>query len=341
MNIIELIKNNLSGGALGQLGSLIGASPEQTKTAAGAAVPSILAGLGKAAGTKDGADKLTDLLNNLDPNLTNNPGGMYSGSNAPNLANAGTGMLDKILGGGMLGSLGGLLGKFSGLGGDMMKKLLGYLAPLIMGVIAKQFGGKASAQGLTQFFADQKSNIANAMPAGLSLNNLPGFGDVGASVQHAADTVKKEASPLVWLLPILLIALGIALWFYLKPVDEVKIPPSTNLAKNIAKTAEGSLTDNINTFFTSATESLGGIKDAATADAALPKLKDLSDQADLLKKGYALVPDTGKGAIKTLLTSNMDKLKAMVDKLLAMPVVGDKLKPVIEPLMAKLASITS
>ena len=156
MNIIDLIKNNLSGGALGQLSSLIGASPEQTKTAAGAAVPSILAGLGKSASSKDGADRLTDLLNNLDPNLVNNPGGMYSDSNASNLGKAGTGMLDKILGGGMLGSLGGLLGKFSGLGGDMMKKLLGYLAPLILGAIAKQFGGKASSQGLTQFFTRTK-----------------------------------------------------------------------------------------------------------------------------------------------------------------------------------------
>ena len=120
--------------------------------------------------------------------------------------------------------------------------------------------------------------------------------------------VKKAASPLVWLLPILLIALGIALWYYLKPVNEVKIPGSTDLAKNIAKSAEASLTDHINSFFTSATESLSGIKDAATADAAVPKLKELSDQADQLKKGFALVPEAGRGAIKTLLASNMDKL---------------------------------
>ncbi len=338
MNIIELIKNNLSGNALGQLGSLIGASPEQTKTAATAAVPSILAGLGKAAGTKNGADNLTDLLNNLDPKLTNNPGGMFSGGDTSKLGEAGAGMLDKILGGGVLAGLGGLLSKFSGLGGDMMKKLLSYLAPLILGVIAKQFGGKASAQGLTQFFTEQKSNIASAMPAGLSLSSLPGFGDVGATAQQALDSVKKS-SPLVWMVPLLIAALAVAAWLYFKRDEPVKLPAATDLSKSIAKTAEASLTDNLNNFFTSATSSLNGIKDAATADAAIPKLKELSGQVDDMKKNFALVPEAGKAAIKTLLGSNLEKLKAIVDKLLAMPGVGEKLKPILEPLMTKLAAI--
>lgn len=340
MNIIELIKNNLSGSALGQLGSLIGASPEQTKVAAGAAIPSILAGLGKSASSKDGADRLSDLLNKLDPSLVNNPGGAYGGANASQLGEKGTGMLDSILGGGMLSGLGGLLGKFSGLGGDIIKKLLGFLAPLVLGAIAKQMGGRATSQGLTQFFNEQKSNISNAMPAGFSLASIPGMGDIGASVQQAADTVKKGASQMTWLVPILLVALGVVLWYYLKPEEPVRLPGSTDVAKNIAKTAGTSLTESINSYFASATETLSGIKDAATAEAALPKLNALSTQADDLKKGFALVPDAGKAAIKTLLSSSLDKLKAMVDKLLALPVVGEKLKPVVEPLMAKLAGIT-
>ncbi|HMO36929.1 MAG TPA: DUF937 domain-containing protein [Gemmatales bacterium] len=52
MNIVDVIKNSLSNEVLGQLGSLVGASPEQTKTAAGAAVPAILAGLKNTASTK-------------------------------------------------------------------------------------------------------------------------------------------------------------------------------------------------------------------------------------------------------------------------------------------------
>jgi len=340
MNIMDLIKNSLSGDALNQLGSLIGASPEQTKKAAGAAVPSILAGMGKAASSKEGAERLNDLLRNLDPNLVNNPGNAYTGGNAKELGEKGTSMLDGMLGGGLLGGLGGLLSKFSGLGGDVIKKLLGMLAPFIMGIIAKQLGGKSSAQGLTQFFNEQKSNIANAMPSGFSLASLPGLSDVGAGVQQAADTVKKGASQLTWIVPILLVALGVVLWFYLKPVEPTNLPGSTELGKTIAKSAEATLTGNINSFFTTATETFSGIKDAATADAALPKLKELTGKVDELKKGYAAVPEAGKAAIKTLLGSGIGKLKAIVDKLLAMPGVGEKLKPIVEPLMSSLAAIT-
>jgi hypothetical protein len=214
------------------------------------------------------------------------------------------------------------------------------LAPLVMGTIAKQLGGKPSAQGLTQFFNEQKTNITKALPSGFSLASIPGLSDVGATVQQAADTVKKVANPLTWIVPVLLVALGLLLWYYLRPAEPVKLPGNTGLAKQITKSAEDSLKENINSFFTTATESFSGIKDAASADAALPKLKELAGQADDLKKSFALLPEAGKGAMKTLLGSSIDKLKAVVDKLMALPGVGEKLKPVVELMMAKLTAIT-
>lgn len=340
MNIVDLIKNNLSGGALGQLGSLIGATPDQTQKAASAAVPTILAGLSKTASSKDGADRLTEILSKLDPSLTGSTDGMFTGGNAGKVQEMGTGMLDKLLGGGLLGSLGGLIGKFSGLGGGIVQKLLAYLAPLIMGVIAKQLGGKPTASGLSQFFSEQQKNITSAMPAGFSLAGIPGLGDVGASVQQAADTVKKGASQLTWLLPLLLIACGIAAYFYFRPDPRTMLPSSTELAKNIAKTAEAGLSDNLTAFFTSATDTFNGIKDAATADAALPKLKELDGQVDGFKKTFNLVPEAGKTAIKALLATGIQKLKDVVAKITALPGVGDKIKPVVDSLMAKLAGIT-
>lgn len=340
MNIVDLIKNNLSGSVLGQLGSLIGASPEQTKAAADASVPVILAGMGKAASSKDGAERLSEILAKLDPSMVDNMGGMFTGDNAGKVEEQGGGMLDKTLGGGVLGSLGDILGKFSGLGGGIIKKLLTYLLPLILGTIAKQLGGKTSAQGLTQFFSEQKSNINSAMPAGLSLGSIPGLGDVGASVEKAADTLKSGASQLTWVLPIMLLALGIVLWFYFKPDEPTKMPPNPEIAKAINQSITGSLEGDIKGFFDSATKTFTDIKDAASAEAALPTLKDLDSKVAGFKKGYSMVPEAGKGAIKALLTDGISKLKTLVDKLLAMPGVGEKLKPVVEPLMAKLSAIT-
>jgi len=342
MNIVDLIKNNLSSDVLGQLGSLVGASPEQTKTAAGAAVPAILAGLGKSASSKDGADRLTEMLNKLDPNMVNNPGGMFGGADAGKLGEKGTGMLDSILGGGLLGNLGGLLSKFSGLGSGIIGKLLGLLAPLILSTITKSLGGagKVSSQGLTQFFTEQKQNIAGSLPGGLSLASIPGLGDMGASVQKAADTVKQGASAMSWMLPVLLLALGGALWFYFRPDPNTNQPASTKVQDIIKKGIDVSLTDDIKNFFGSATETFSGIKDAASAEAAKPKLTELESKVDALKKGYGLVPEAGKAAIKTLLGESITKLKDLVAKISALPGVGEKIKPLVDSLMAKLNGIT-
>jgi hypothetical protein len=340
MNIVDLIKNNLSGDMLGQLGSLVGASPEQTKTAAGAAVPAILAGLGKSASTTAGADRLSEMLNKLDPNMVNNPGSMLGGGEAA--AQKGAGMLDSILGGNLTGGLGGLLGKFSGLGSGVIGKLLGYLAPIIMGVIAKSLGGagKLNPQGLSSFFAEQQQNISNAMPAGFSLANIPGMGDVGAAMSKAADSAKQGASTLSWLLPVLLLGLAVALWLYYRDPPKITMPASTNVNEIIKKGAEATLGDDVKNFFSSATETFTGIKDAASAEAALPKLKELDEKVDGMKKAYGLVPEAGKAAIKTLLGDGLTKLKDLVAKITALPGVGEKIKPVVDGLMAKLTSIT-
>lgn len=340
MNIVDVIKSNLSGSALSQLGSLIGATPEQTEKATSAAVPTILAGLSKQASSKDGADRLTEILNNLDPSLTGNPGGMYTGNTAGKAQEQGSSMLDKLLGGGLLGSLGGLIGKFSGVGGGVIQKLLAYLAPLVLGMITKQLGGKATPSGLSQFFSEQQKNISSAMPAGFSLGSIPGLGDVGASVQKATDSMKKGANNLTWLIPLLLIALAVLAYLYFKPENKVNLPASTDAVKQVTKTLEAGLTEDVNSFFSSATESLNGIKDAATADAALPKLKLLDEQATGFKKAFNLVPEAGRGAIKTLISAGIEKLKAVVAKVIAMPGVGEKLKPVVDALMAKLAAVT-
>lgn len=155
-----------------------------------------------------------------------------------------------------------------------------------------------------------------------------------------SDPVKKQPSNLMWVIAVLLVALGVALWFYLKPVDPVNLPANKDVGKIVAKEGGAGMTETVTNFFTSATETFNGIKDAATAEAALPKLKEFSTQADELKKGYGLLPDAGKVAVKTMLGTGIEKLKAIVEKLMAMPGVGEKLKPIVEPLMAKLAAIT-
>lgn len=339
MNIIETIKNTLSSGMLDQLSSMVGASPEQTRAAAGAAVPSILAGMSKLSESREGADRLSEILNNLDPSIVGNLDGMFKGGQADKIQQQGGGILEKMLGGGLLAGLVSAIGKFTGSGSGMIQKLLAFLAPLILGTISKSLGGKTSAQGLSQFFSEQKSNITNALPAGFSLSSIPGFGSVTAAAQQTAQGLKQGVSAMTWLLPVLLVGLGIALWFYLREPEPVKLPANPEMPKKLGDQVV-QMTDSVNTFFKTATSSLESVKDAATAEAALPKLKELTTNADEMKKLYGLLPDAGKATIKTLLGSSMSTLKTLVDKVLAIPGVGEKLKPVIDGLMAKLTAVT-
>jgi hypothetical protein len=51
--------------------------------------------------------------------------------------------------------------------------------------------------------------------------------------------------------------------------------------------------------------------------------------------------DAGKAAIKSLVQSSQAKLKDVVDKVLAIPGVGEKIKAVVDTIMAKLSDLAA
>ncbi len=78
--------------------------------------------------------------------------------------------------------------------------------------------------------------------------------------------------------------------------------------------------------FSKLTEALTGVKDADSAEAALPKLQELEGKLDVAKTTMKELGDAGQTTIKTLVTSAQAKLKVLVDKVLSIPGVGEKLK---------------
>ena len=90
--------------------------------------------------------------------------------------------------------------------------------------------------------------------------------------------------------------------------------------------------------YTSLTDLLGGVKDVPTAEAAVPKLKDLTPKIDGLRALWDKLPDAGKAVVAKVTTDQLAKLKELVAKVLAIAGVSDKLKPVADTLIDKLAS---
>jgi hypothetical protein len=92
--------------------------------------------------------------------------------------------------------------------------------------------------------------------------------------------------------------------------------------------------------FSKLTETLTSVKDAATAETALPKLQEIDAKLDSAKTRIGELGDAGKATIRELVKSAQAKLRELVDKVLAIPGVGEKLKPIVDTVMAKLGELS-
>jgi hypothetical protein len=278
----------------------------------------------------------------------------------------GTGLLGSLFGGSTLSGIVSTLAKFSGLGGDSTSKLLGYLMPMVLGGVMSSFKGKTpDAAGLMNLFSENKSAIANAIPSGLSLANIPGLtnssepvrtttGTTGRPAGRAVETVRDaEPSPLKYLLPLLGLAaaLGGLWWFFNQaPADKAPVVKAPAVAApQVPEVAMPSIPEvpaeavklgsDLSGWFTSLNDSLGGIKDVATAEAVLPKLKDAVSQLDSAKSVFDTLPAAGKSSVLSIVTSNLGSIKDLIAKVASIPGVGTLVKPFTDPILKTLTAM--
>jgi hypothetical protein len=94
----------------------------------------------------------------------------------------------------------------------------------------------------------------------------------------------------------------------------------------------------ITELFGTATKTIGGVTDEASANTALPEINKLTDSFGGLTDLYAKLPDAAKAAVANVFQNSLGDLKPTLDKVLAIPGVEAILKPAIEALMQKLAT---
>jgi hypothetical protein len=86
---------------------------------------------------------------------------------------------------------------------------------------------------------------------------------------------------------------------------------------------------------------LGSITDAASAQAALPKLRDVTAQIDKVDGMIGQLSLEQRKLLAGLVNPVMPTLNQLFDKVLAIPGVADVLKPAIDALKVKLAALTA
>lgn len=373
MNIVELIMSQMGGDTANKLSSLIGENRAKTESAVGAAVPALLAGLTKLVSKPEGSKQLDALLGKQDTGVLDNFTNML-GSQGASVAEKGSGLLTSLLGGDTLAGLLGALGKFTGLRQDSMGKLLGAVAPLVLGVLGKQ---KASlgldVGGLANLLAGQKQNIMGAMPSGLgdALGALPGMAglfdsaksalggaaaaarsgaaQVAGSAERVADSARAGAAQAAqqvggavantgssigrWLVPLVIIVGAIILFSQSKGCQRGDLPTAPDVSADA-----NSIVGSIESVANSTTQALGTIQDAASADLALPKLREMNAKLDGLKALWDKIPATARAPIAAVAKSAGASLTPVIEKVTAIPEVGPKIKPIADEMLAKLAA---
>ena len=197
MDLVSLIMKFLTPDMIGRLASALGLDRNSASTAVEAAVPGLLAALAGVATKPGGPQKLVDAAKQQTSTL-DKFASMLGTSGQSSLIERGSQMITSLLGSRDQNALANALGQYSGLGSAAGGSLLGALAPVVMGTIARQQGA-LSAGSIANLFASQKDNIANALPSGFgkmlsSTGLLDTLGDAARKTIGAGNEATRAAA---------------------------------------------------------------------------------------------------------------------------------------------------
>ncbi len=342
-NLIDLVKDQLGEQVMGQLGGVLGGGAEQNSSAISSAIPGLLSSLTSSGASSSGAEALLGAVNNQDDGILDNLTDLLGGSGQSSMMDAGSGILSTLLGGGGIGALVSAIAGFSGLGKGPAKSLLGLLAPVIISVVKRKLmgsgGGGMDVGSLMGMLNGQKDNIAAAMPSGFKLDASGSADDVvpvtrPASSAKASNTAPEGKSFLGKLLPIALVIGGLlfAYNFFTKG--------GTDKAVDVAKDAvpgNMDLGQELTGVMGSVTDSLGGITDEASAEAAIPQLDETTSKLGGLVGLMDKLPEAARAPISGIVSNGLPQIQGLIDKISAIPGVGPIIKPAVDGVMEKLA----
>jgi hypothetical protein len=358
-NLVSLVMQFLTPEMIGRVATALGLDRNMLQTAIGAAVPGLLAGFSGVATQPSGAQKLVDAAKQETGTL-GKFAELVGGGGQSAIIERGSQLVASLLGARDQSALVSALGQFAGLGQAKSGSLLGMLAPIVMGTVAQQQGPRnLDASSMANLFASQKDNIASALPADFGkllggtnlLNALGGAagtqatraagaaaGAVGTASQRASAAASSSYNWLYWLIPILAIA-ALVIYFLARPAEQVAQQGAT-MAQNLTVGGVNvgkQITDSI----AELRSTLGGVTDVTSAQAALPKLRDVTTQVDQVDGLIGRMTPEQRKLLAGIVSPLMPTLNQLFDKVLAIPGVSEILKPTIDVLKAKITMLTA
>jgi Bacterial protein of unknown function (DUF937) len=210
--------------------------------------------------------------------------------------------------------------------------------------------------------AGVRSGMAAASAAGSSISNASARAGSAAG-QSAYDALGRSGQWPMWLAALLVVA-GLG-WYFMGRQGQPTVadqpatmkqattqttaaqPPATQPAPATVGKATADMTvdgvnlaSQFNSSINSLKSALSGITDVAGAQAALPKINELTAQLNDIKTRAAKLPPEGRSELVKLIVAATPAINQICMTVLAVPGVGPVAKPAIDDLRAKLDDLT-
>jgi hypothetical protein len=379
-NLISVVMQFLTPDMIAKIASALGLDSTVAQKAIGGAVPALLASLADVASTPNGARQLSSTLAHQQPGSLESLKSLIGGSGQNTLAETGSSMLSGLFGGGTLDKMAQSIGKFAGIDGGASKSLLGMLGPVVLGALGQQQRSAGlDASGLASLLGSQKDQIAAAIPSGLTdqlsaaglmdraagtlrsgtaAASAAGSRIAGASERTVAEasraaqaTTSAASSQLPYWLAALVVLGGLA-WYALgrqagETVAELPRPTAVQSGTATVGVAPSDLTiggvnlaNQVNSSVGTLRSVLPTITDAASAQAAIPKLREATTQLNEVGSLATKLTPEGRSALAKLIAAARPTINQMCDNVLATPGVGDVAKPTIDELRRKIETLS-
>ncbi len=343
MNLVSMTLQYLAPALVGKLASNLGINPNLANTVIKAAVPVILAALAGKAAKADGARALTEALTKQDTGMLGRLSQVLGGPQHKAIAEQGTTALGGLIGNTSLGTLIGTLSRFTGSSEKATGGLVGILAPIVMGTLAQQQKSmKLEAGGVAKLLAEQKPNIAAAIPGELAkmlagTNLLDGVLPGNAGVASPGAALASPAKPFngwPWAVLVGAASLIWGAWFGGAPAPWADVPAPPRLmagSTDVAGELDGALR--------SLHGVLSGVTDTATAEAGIPRLRLAQSTLERLDGAARQLSSDNRQMLANHVGAWLPVIAPAVTRLLANASIAPLVKPVLETTTARLASL--
>jgi outer membrane protein OmpA-like peptidoglycan-associated protein len=259
-NLIESVKEILSGDMSNRMAGILGESPSNVHQAIQGIIPTILTGLLLKADSGDVQDTLNLATAAARIDIPFNLNSLAGGA----VNSKGMDFLKNIFGE-KTSALSEAIAGYAGISSQSASSLLSTAAPAALGVLGNHIlDSNMNASGLRSFLNSQKKKVLNVLPTGIFLHGIMCIDDLSEIAEKFSgpkvpERKKKSGSKWAIIITLILVA-GIVTWFYMnnqnpsgnspQPVSDTVIPskdtvkpPVVSENKFIVKLPDGDLLD--------------------------------------------------------------------------------------------------